>query len=72
VLCGARGGRCRNLVGRLWWTPEPEPLLLNTSEIVQNKLPRDLRNNLPVLVECDSCDGNKGADRLDMGPRSAF
>ena len=60
VLCGARGGRCRKTVGRLWWTPEPEPLLLNTSEIVQYTLPRNLRNGQPVLIGCTGCDGNKG------------
>jgi len=32
VLCGARDGRCRNMVGRQWWTPEPEMLQLNTDE----------------------------------------
>jgi hypothetical protein len=48
------------MVARLWWTPEPERLLLNTSEITQYLLPRDLRNTAPVLIECSKCDGNKG------------
>lgn len=60
VLCGARSGRCRGLVARLWWTPEPEPLRLNTSEQTQYLLPRDLRNTDPVLIECVKCDGNRG------------
>ena len=59
VLCGARGGRCRRMVGRLWDTPEPEPLQLNISEQFVYTLPRNLRCD-PVLMECDSCDGNKG------------
>jgi hypothetical protein len=66
VLCGARGGRCRGLVGRLWWTPEPEPLLLNTDEIVQYRLPRDLRYAQQVLMECNACDGNKGHNFEDV------
>jgi hypothetical protein len=66
VLCGARGGKCRAMVGRLWWTPEPELLLLNTDEIVQHPLPRDLRNAQPVLMECNACDGNKGHNFEDV------
>jgi hypothetical protein len=65
VLCGARGGRCRNLVGRLWDTPEPELLQLNTSEVTAYRLPRNLRCD-PVLMECDSCDGNKGHNFEDV------
>lgn len=65
MLCGARGGRCREMVGRLWWTPDPEPLLLNTDAIVQHPLPRSLRCG-PVLIECVSCDGNKGHNFEDV------
>jgi hypothetical protein len=53
------------MVGRLWWTPEPEPLRMNTSQIVQYRLPRNLRCS-PVLMGCASCDGNKGHNREDM------
>jgi hypothetical protein len=54
------------MVGRLWWTPEPEPLRLNTSQIVQYQLPRNLRNARPVLMQCVACDGNKGHNREDV------
>ncbi len=47
------------MVGRLWWTPPPELLQLNTSEESAYQLPRDLRCG-SVLIECDKCDGNKG------------
>jgi hypothetical protein len=65
VLSGARGGRCREMVGRLWWTPEPGPLLVQTSRTIGYLVPRDLRYE-PVLMGCASCDGNKGHNREDV------
>jgi hypothetical protein len=53
------------MVGRLWWTPEPEPLQLNISEQFAHQLPRSLRCD-PVLMECDPCDGNKGHNFEDV------
>ena len=44
----------------MWWTPDPEPLLLTTSAVEEHELPRHLRNTQPVLMQCASCDGNKG------------
>jgi integrase len=60
VLCGAGGVRCREMVGRLWWTPEPQLLQFQTSSTSGYQLARDLRNDGRMLVHCASCDGNKG------------
>jgi hypothetical protein len=60
VLCGAGGGRCREMVGRLWWTPEPELLQFQTSSTSGYQVARDLRGDGRMLVHCASCDGNKG------------
>jgi hypothetical protein len=64
VLCGARGGRCRALVARLWWTPDPEPLRLNTSSITVYTLPREVAG-LAILL-CVKHDGNKGQQHVDL------
>jgi hypothetical protein len=40
------------MVGRLWWAPEPQPVLFSTSAITHWRLPRDLRYPEPVLVQC--------------------
>jgi hypothetical protein len=64
VLCGARGGKARCLVARLWSTPEPEPLRLNVDEISQWQLPRSLECVIPM--GCASHDGNKGQQMVDL------
>jgi hypothetical protein len=48
------------MVGRLWWTPEPGQLLVQTSSITGHLVPRHLRDHEPVSIGCTSCDGNKG------------
>jgi hypothetical protein len=65
VYCGARGGRCRRgLVARLWWTPEPELLQLNTSDIGVSHVPRDIRGT--AMMGCPYHDGNKGQRLIDL------
>lgn len=69
VICKARNGHCHALVGRLWWTPEPEPLRFNTSSITVYLLPRDVdqwKEITSVSMGCVAHDGNKGQKRPDM------
>jgi hypothetical protein len=64
VLCGARNGRSRCLVARLWWTPEPEQLRFNVDNITVWLLSRDIRGTIPM--GCFRHDGNKGQQTVDL------